>query len=202
MIPFLFRTEYVMKLWLGDVPSHTVVFAQCAVFLSLTYAAFEPIRTAVYATNRIKKFMLIPDTLYLLVLPIGYLIGKLTDNPSFFIASTVAFEVIVCIVRVIYASQVTLFCKRELMIKILFPCLLVAVVDCLICYGLSHLFSSTLLGLIAIVLLNALCLMLIIPLLGLSTNERNQVKLLLIRRVNIKNEYFTSTHQSAQHSST
>ena len=47
MIPFLFRTEYIMKLWLGEVPEYTVAFAQCIVFISLTYAAFEPIRAAV-----------------------------------------------------------------------------------------------------------------------------------------------------------
>lgn len=32
MMPFLFRTEYIMQLWLGEVPQYAVVFSQCAVF--------------------------------------------------------------------------------------------------------------------------------------------------------------------------
>lgn len=181
IIPFLFRAEYIMQLWLGDVPPHAVVFAQCAVFLSLTYAAFEPIRTAVFATNRIKNFMLIPDTLYLLVLPFGYFVGKITNNPSLFMVSTVVFEIVVCAVRVIYASQVTSFCKKKLVTKVLYPCLLVAVFDAIVCYVFSHWFSDNLMGLFGLVFINALCLLFIIYLFGLSTSERNQVRILILR---------------------
>ena len=38
MIPFLFQTEYIMHLWLGNVPPYAVTYAQCTIFLSLTYA--------------------------------------------------------------------------------------------------------------------------------------------------------------------
>ena len=59
--PFLFRTEFIMHMWLGKVPSYAVEFAKCAVFISLTYALFEPIRTSVLATNKITKFMILPE---------------------------------------------------------------------------------------------------------------------------------------------
>ena len=60
--PFLFQADYIMHLWLGKVPPYTIEFAQATAFISLTYAAFEPIRSAVLATNRITKFMLVPDS--------------------------------------------------------------------------------------------------------------------------------------------
>lgn len=180
MIPFLFRTEYIMKLWLEDVPDYVVVFAQCTVFLSLTYAAFEPIRTAVIATNKISKFMLIPDTLYLFVLPISYTVGKFTNSPLYFIMATVTFEIFICGVRVCYASQVTHFCKRELFVKILLPCLWVILLDCLLCYGLTYIFPNTLMGLIGLILANCLCLMATIYFGGLSQIERHQLKLIYI----------------------
>lgn len=41
MIPFLFQTEYIMHLWLGDVPPYAVTYAQCTIFLSLTYASLK-----------------------------------------------------------------------------------------------------------------------------------------------------------------
>lgn len=176
MMPFLFRTEYIMQLWLGEVPQYAVVFSQCAVFLSLTYAAFEPIRTAVYATNQIKQFMLIPDVIYLLVFPLGYYIGKVSCNPSLFMTTVVAFEIFICAIRVIYASKVTSFRKRDVIKKILFPCLWVALVDSLTCYGLAFLFADTLSGLIALVLVNFLALTVIIPVVGLSAGERYQLK--------------------------
>lgn len=177
MIPFLFRTEQIMRLWLGEVPDYAVVFSQCAVFISLTYAIFEPIRTAVRATNRIAKFMLVPDTIYLLVLPISYGIGKLTNNPYYFIISTVLFEILVCTIRIWYAAQVTIFRKRDLLFKVLYPCIMVACVDCILCYGLTYIFPDTIKGLIFMVLVNCFCLIGLIYMIGLTQAERNQIKL-------------------------
>lgn len=176
IIPFLFRTEYIMKLWLGEVPDYAVVFVQCTVFLSLTYAAFEPIRTAVMATSRINKFMLIPDTAYLLVLPVSYIVGKLTNSPFCFIVTTVTFEILICGVRIWYASQVTNFRKRELLVKILLPCLWVALSDCLLCYGLTFIFPNTIIGLLGLIFINCFCLLGMIYFLGLSQAERHQLK--------------------------
>ncbi len=88
LFPFLFQADYIMHLWLGNVPPYTVEFAQVMAFVSLTYAAFEPIRSAVLATNRITKFMLIPDSVSLLGLPIAYLFAK--SLTAFFIYQTIS----------------------------------------------------------------------------------------------------------------
>ena len=179
MIPFLFRTEYIMQLWLGELPPYVVTFAQCAVFLSLSYASFGALRTAVLATNQIKRFMIVPDALFLLVLPLGYAIGKITDSPSLFMVSIVMFEVLICGIRIIYASQVTSFSKMEMIKEIIFPCILVALSDCFACYGLTLLFSKTLFGLIALVIFNLLVLSIIILFVGLSSGERHVLKYMI-----------------------
>lgn len=178
MIPFLFRTEYIMRLWLGNVPDYVVPFTQCTVFLSLTYAAFEPIRAAVLATNRIKNFMLIPDSLYLLVLPITYIVGNVTKNPLYLIIVLVSFEIIICGIRILLATHVTIFSAIELLRKILLPCIIVALCDCIVCYGLSCLFSITFWGLVGMVLCNCICLILIIFVCALSQAERKQVRVI------------------------
>ena len=175
MIPFLFRTEYIMYLWLENVPAYSVTFVQCSVFLSLTYAAFEPIRTAVLATNRIKNFMLIPDSLYLLVLPIIYAVGRLTNNPTYLIIALVLYEIFICGIRTWFAIRVTDFKGIELFRKVVVPCVVVALCDCIICYGLSFLFPETLLGLIGLVFGNCVCLIAVILFCALSQTERNQL---------------------------
>lgn len=121
MIPFMFRTEYIMKLWLGDVPPHTVIFMQSIIFLSLTYAAFEPIRTAVLATNKIAKFMIVPDAINLVSLPIAYYIGNLSGRPSYLIITVVGIEVLMCVLRTYYAVKVTDLRTREIFVKVLYP---------------------------------------------------------------------------------
>lgn len=176
MIPFLFRTEYIMQLWLGNVPPYTVTYVQCTVFLSLTYASFETIRTAVYATGNITRFMILPEAIYLLVLPISYWAGVVTNNPSSLIVSMVVYEIFVCVIRVWIASKVTVIRIREILNKVICPCFFVALFSILLCYILSTVMPSTLLGLVWLVVSNSIGLCIIILLLGLSKSEKTVVR--------------------------
>ena len=175
MIPFLFRTEYIMHLWLGDVPAHAVVFARCTVFISLIYAAFEPIRTAVYATSRITRFTLIPDTLFLLVIPISYLVGRLTGSHSLFAATLVVVEFLSCLLRVYYAVRVSPLTVRELLSRILKPVVFVAAISVVVCWGLSVFTHRTLTGLICLLAIHSVILCIIVYMVGITMTERKQI---------------------------
>ena len=172
MIPFLFRTEYIMKLWLGEVPEYTIAFAQCIVFISLTYAAFEPIRAAVLATNKIAKFMIIPDSFYILVLPVSYSICKITENPIYMIVCIVVFDILTCCLRTYFASKVCIIKIKEMLFSIFFPCLLVASLSCFCCYILSIATPCTISGFGILLICNSFILICIIYLVGLSSKEK------------------------------
>lgn len=176
MVPFLFRTEYIMQLWLENVPPYTVTYVQCTIFLSLTYASFETIRTAVYATGNISNFMILPEAIYVLVLPISYWAGVATGNPSSLIVSMVAYEIFVCGVRVWIASRVTVIRIREVFYKVIAPCLAVALFSFVSCYVLSIVFPSTLFGFIWLVVANGISQCMIIFIFGLNKSERKIVK--------------------------
>lgn len=176
MEPFLFRTEYIMQLWLGTVPPYAVTYVQCTIFLSLTYASFETIRTAVYATGNITRFMIWPEAIYLLVLPIGYWAGVTTDNPNSLIVSMVVYEIFVCAIRVWIGSKVTVIRIREVFSKVIVPCFAVALFSFVSCYVLSAVFPSTLFGLIWLVVVNCMSLCMIIFLFGLNKSEKKIVR--------------------------
>lgn len=173
MIPFLFRTEYIMRLWLGDVPQYAVEFAMCMVFSSLTYALFEPIRASVLATNQISKFLLIPEAFFILVLPIGLWACKLWNNPVVLMAIIVGMDVLTCLLRTYYGVKVSPLEAKGLLCHVLCPTILVACIDCVVCYGLSCLLLSDLVGMIALLVLNSLALVAIILLVGLNKLERH-----------------------------
>lgn len=175
MIPFLFRTEYIIKLWLGDVPEYTVAFAQCTVFISLTYAAFEPIRAAVLATNKIVRFMIIPDTFFMLVLPVSYVVCLFTQNPIGIVICIVVFDILTCCLRVYLASKVSLINIRETLNQIFLPCLYVATLSSMICGFLSLAAPETILGLFLLIGCNSLVLIGLIYFCGVSRQERMMI---------------------------
>jgi len=183
MLPFLCRTEQIMALWLGDVPDYAIPYAQGIVFMSLTYAAFEPIRTAVLATGRILKFILIPDSFTLLVLPVCWIVAKITDSPSWMLVSIVGMEILACVLRVWLGAQVSPIRVREVFSRIIFPSSVVALADALLCYLISRFLPENLWGLIFLVIFNAIILVGIIYVIGLSDEERRSIIALRRKRV-------------------
>lgn len=172
LIPFLFHTEYIMRLWLGNVPQHMVSFAQATIFLSLLYALFEPIRTAVLATNNISKFMIIPDVLYILSLPISYLLAYWSESPVIFITSVVFFEITGCAIRVYFALQVSPILLKDLFTKVIIPAINVAIGSAIVCWILSLYTNESLLDLAVFLVANSIVLIVFIYLIGINHEER------------------------------
>lgn len=172
MIPFLFRTEYIMRLWLDKVPPYMVPYAQATIILSLTYAIFEPIRTAVLATNRITKFLIWPNVFYILSLPISYLLARWSESPVILIISVVSIDVLACIIRVGYALQVSPILLKNLLTEVIWPIMKVAGICSVTCWLISVWTSVNLVGLITLLAINSLFLIMIIYVFGINSRER------------------------------
>lgn len=186
MMPFLFRTEYIMQLWLGEVPPYTVTYVRCTIFLSLTYASFETIRTAVYATGNITRFMVWPEAIYLLVLPISYFAGIMTRNPNALIMAMVIYEIFVCILRIWLATKVSLVTIRGFLSKVFSPCFIVLILDVVTCYIYAVHTSLTIIGLVEMLCFNSISLCVIIVAAGLTRQEKKLLMGIVKSRIRIK----------------
>lgn len=187
-IPFLFRTEYIMQLWLGtSLPPYAVEFAQCTVFISLTYAAFVPISTAVLTTTQITKFLIYPEITYLLVLPCAYFTYYFTHNPIWLIVCIVSIDIINVGFKIFLASKASLLRIKEMMNNIFLPACIVAILTSICCFIINKLLPNNLLGLLELLLSNSLIMIIIIYLIGLNTIEKNTLNKILIRIKNRTN---------------
>ena len=76
-LPVLIETNFVLTLWLKNVPEHTVVFTQIMIAISLIYAITNPCVVANQATGKVKVYQAVVGGILLLILPISYIILKL-----------------------------------------------------------------------------------------------------------------------------
>lgn len=179
LIPFIFKTDSILELWLDKVPEYTSVFCRCTIFLSLTYAAFEPIRQSVLSSEKIAKFIIIPDTFNLLSLPASYIISLYTKNPNNMIYTIVGFEIFTCIIRTYIATLNGILSGKEILKSILSPCIKVMTFSSLCCYLLTFIIANNIMGLFELIILNSLSTFICIYIFGLSKTERLLVKGLL-----------------------
>ena len=73
-LPVLLNTDFLVGIWLGEVPAHTVLFAQLALIFAMSEAMSNPLVTAMLATGNIRDYQLIVGGIQLLNVPISWLL--------------------------------------------------------------------------------------------------------------------------------
>lgn len=72
-LPVMMESEYIIHLWLGQVPEHTVLFVQLTILYAMSESISNPLITAMLATGKIKNYQIVVGGLQMLNLPISYI---------------------------------------------------------------------------------------------------------------------------------
>lgn len=81
VLPLMFVAPIVLKVWLGNIPPHTVNFLRLILFIGLLYPLTNPLIVSVHATGHLRKFQLIEGSLLLSIVPLAYVILKFFHLP-------------------------------------------------------------------------------------------------------------------------
>lgn len=81
IVPLFIRAEYVLHLWLDEVPDMTLQFLRLTLIMSLMNSMHGPLVTAMQATGKIKVFQITIASIMLMDLPMAYILLKLGFTP-------------------------------------------------------------------------------------------------------------------------
>ncbi len=98
-LPILFNTEYLLGLWLKDVPEHSAFFVQLFLIFALSESISNPLITAMLATGRIRNYQLAVGGLQLLNVPVSYVLLKAGAIPEVTVMVAIAISQICFFVR-------------------------------------------------------------------------------------------------------
>lgn len=73
VLPLFLETEYVLNLWLKEVPTHTVIFVQLSIIGSIINNIGNTCYTACQATGNIKRYSIVVTSVGFLVFPLTWL---------------------------------------------------------------------------------------------------------------------------------
>ena len=73
-IPLILETHYIMKAWLGVIPEKSEIFCQILLIASFLGLLNNIWNTCIHATGKIKELSIISGTIYLISLPIIYIV--------------------------------------------------------------------------------------------------------------------------------
>lgn len=175
VVPLMVNTEYVLHLWLGQVPEHSVAFTRLMLLICMNYTLSQPTIIGIHATGQLKKFQLVEGTLLLTIVPMAYVFLKFVHilPEGVFVIYWIV-EVITQFVRVWIVYPAIRLARRRYLTEILYPLLRVVIPLALLVWCLRECLKvesfSKLVGSSSICLLLTVAMIL---LLGLTKGERN-----------------------------
>jgi len=151
--PILLDTEFVLNIWLVDVPEYTIIFTRLIIVNCLFESFVSPLASGVLATGRVKVFHNIVAFMLVLNLPITYLLFKLGGEPYLAFVTSIIISVISLIVRlVLIKNELPFFSIMKCIKSVILASLLVSLVSLPTLIILQNIMSLGLLRFAALVL--------------------------------------------------
>lgn len=81
-LPVVINTHYILELWLGQVPDHTVLFVQLVLVFGMCESISNPLITAMLATGKIRNYQLVVGGLQMMNFPVSYVLLRMGAIPE------------------------------------------------------------------------------------------------------------------------
>ena len=126
-LPIIINAQFILGLWLKQVPEYTVVFTQLTLVVMLLSALSKPLITAQNATGNVRDYQLIVGGINILNLPGSFICLYFGCNPQSVVIVAIVVEVIAFMARVYMLPRtIPSFNPLTFLTNIGLKCLLVA----------------------------------------------------------------------------
>lgn len=144
-LPIFFDLDYLLHWWLGEtIPDYTLIFSKIIIIITVVETFNWPISMMIYATGKIAQYNIITSILGVLVLPISYLILKVSPNPTIVYCASLFISIAVQIVSIKCLSLSSSILQSEYYKKVIMPSLLVILCSFFIPFIFSNLLLPSL----------------------------------------------------------
>lgn len=121
-LPILLETPFILHIWLGDrVPEYAAVFTRVILLTAFVSAFANPTTAIAYATGKIKNFSIVVSFFNLMIVPVAWLFLKLGYGPTSAMLVSLAFTILVQIIRLIVVANMTVLKVGDYMIHVVLP---------------------------------------------------------------------------------
>lgn len=181
-LPILLQTDFILHLWLGEVPRHSVIFVQLLGIIAIINALDNPMYVSIGAIGSLKKIVSLTSSLTMLAIPIAYLLLKQRYSIEVVAEVILATTVMVYLIHIIYMKRSIGLNIMEFITSTLLPILLIIPLTIIPIHLFTKILSSGFLSFSIITMTSLLLNCIVILIIGLNKNER---KLLICYTNNI-----------------
>ena len=172
-LPVLIETDYILKLWLGNVPDTTVWFVRLILLFSLVDTYSRALINANNATGDIKIYQIVIGGLNLTVLPIAYVALKYGARAESTVFITIIVSLLGLFPRIYFNKKHFPVTYKDFIAKVIIPTVFVSVVGVILPYTIYRILPQNFFSFLLVVLMSFLSAIIAIIVLGVNKEERN-----------------------------
>jgi O-antigen/teichoic acid export membrane protein len=124
-VPFIVEADYILALWLKNVPQWTAIFSRLIMLQTLVTSFIMPLNSAVNATGNLKNMTLWHSASYCLVLPFIWLLFRAGCPPYAMYLTSIAFMVVNLGIVIRFAHRQCGVSIGGYLMRVVAPCLAV-----------------------------------------------------------------------------
>lgn len=174
--PLCLNIDYVLHLWLVDVPDYAALFIILIMIDALCGTLFgTPFMTSLSATGWIRNYQIVVSCIILCIFPIGYIALKFGCSASSVFYISIFFTLIAGFVRFLFCRSLIGYSLKKLIKDVLSPVAGVTVLSLPLPVFIKYHFleAQTLGNFISLCIITAIVTMTISWFIGLKKTERN-----------------------------
>lgn len=180
-LPVMFNTEYILSLWLKEVPEHTALFVRLFLVFSLCESISNPLVTLQLATGKIRNYQIVVGGLMLLNIPVSYVFLRHGFIPESTVAVAVVLSLVCLASRLLMLRSMTGLSIRRFASEVCLRIFLVCIAAVALPFILQPVLPAGFVGFLISIIVCVLCAGLSVAFIGLDRAERKEMSAMFIK---------------------
>lgn len=186
-VPLMCEMQYVLDIWLKDVPAFTAIFCQLCILIQMISKFTWQIGNAVRAVGRIKEMQIVGSIVAFSGVIIGYFVFKAGAGP----VSIYMIEIFVALIgmccNLYFGNKIVGIPVREFIRRAILPVVIPLIIAFALVYPVHHFLSEGLLRLMAVFSIYILVNSVLFWFFSMSKSERGRLTGIVYKRLRKQN---------------
>lgn len=176
IVPLVTETEFILNLWLKEVPEHTASFVRIILICSLIDSFSSPLVHLMLATGNIKRYQIVVGLFNLLNFPVAWIILYSGGSAELTQFSIIIFAIGSLFLRVYMLRSMTQFPMHDFFINTVVRCMAIMLISMSMSCAIALFFELGFLRFLLNIGVTELSLCILVYHVGVSKGERNYIK--------------------------
>lgn len=182
-VPVFMEIDYVLKIWLVEVPQYTSEFIKITILSSLIVNSYIMLDKAIIASGHIKQMALIGNTIPVIQLPLVYLFLKLGYNPIVIYMITLIPQLLGMFANLWISKKYINFPSEKFLVRIMLKNFLLVGLACIIPYFVRKTMPECLSRFLLVCFLSVVCTVAIMYVWALNRETKQMVRKKILGRI-------------------